>query len=182
MSTAPIRFTGREKEAPFDAAVVQQIILNLLTQKADDVESEQLEIKSWCENQQELSEKLAEASACLSNTSGGYVLVGVEEGITMGRKFSACPYPGVTTLWLQQSVHDLTRPPLACTAHDVSGILTDINRCHWIESLRGLGSSDALYQRTHAQKRSQTPRGQQMSAPISCRRRPNKCDLESSFN
>ena len=96
MSTAPIRFPGRDKETPFDAAVVQQIILNLLTQKADDVESEQIEIKSWCKNQQELSGKLAEPSACLSNTSGRYVLVGVEEGITIGRKFSACPYPAAT--------------------------------------------------------------------------------------
>jgi ATP-dependent DNA helicase RecG len=126
MSTVPIRFPGRERDFPFDAAVVRKIITDLLTQKADDVESEQLEIKGWCKSQQELAEKIAEASACLANTSGGYVLVGVADGITIGRKFSACPYPTVTTHWLQQSVHNLTRPPVDCTPHDVSGLLTDV--------------------------------------------------------
>ena len=64
MSSAPIRFPGKEREPPFDAASVRKIIADLLTQTADEVESEQIEIKGWCNSDRELSEKVAEASAC----------------------------------------------------------------------------------------------------------------------
>jgi ATP-dependent DNA helicase RecG len=126
MSSAPIRFPGKEREPPFDAASVRKIIADLLTQTADEVESEQIEIKGWCNSDRELSEKVAEASACLANTSGGIVVVGVVEGVTLGRKFSPCPHSVVNANWLQTCVHNLTRPPVECTPFDASGVLSEV--------------------------------------------------------
>jgi ATP-dependent DNA helicase RecG len=126
MSGAPIRFPGKEKETPFDVASVRKIISDLLTQTADEVESEQIEVKGWCSSDRELSEKIAEASACLANTSGGFVVVGVVEGVTLGRKFSPCPHSVVNTSWLQSCVHNLTRPPVECTPYDASAILAEV--------------------------------------------------------
>jgi len=126
MSTAPIRFPGKEREPPFDVSAVRKIISDLLIQKADEVESEQIEIKSWCNNERELSEKVAEACACLANTSGGFVVVGVADGVALGRKFSRCPHASVGPNWLQTCVHDQTRPPVECTPYDASGILSEV--------------------------------------------------------
>jgi predicted HTH transcriptional regulator len=80
MFVAPIRFPGWEKEPPFDVAPIRKIIWDLLTQTADEVESEKIEIRSWCSNERELADKVAEACACLANTSGGFVIVGVADG------------------------------------------------------------------------------------------------------
>jgi ATP-dependent DNA helicase RecG len=129
MSVAPIRFPGREKEPPFDVAAVRKIISDLLIQTADEVESEQIEIKSWCSNERELADKVAEACACLANTSGGFVLVGVADGTNSGRKFSACPHAAVTTNWLQTNVHNLTRPPVDCFPFDASAVLAEVVGC-----------------------------------------------------
>src|SRR5580704_3662414 len=122
MSSVPIRFPGKGKEPPFDVVAVRNIISELLTQKADDVESDQIEIKSWCSSDRELGEKVAEASACLANTVGGFVVVGV----ALGRKFSACPYPAVSAGWLQTCVHNQTRPPVECNPYDASAILAEV--------------------------------------------------------
>ena len=46
MSLAPIPFHGKEKELPFDVAAVRRIITDLIVSSADEVESDQLEIKS----------------------------------------------------------------------------------------------------------------------------------------
>ncbi len=126
MSVAPIRLPGREKEPPFDVAAIRKIISDLLLQPADEVESEQIEIKSWCGDDRELADKVAEACACLANTSGGFVLVGVADGANVGRKFSPCPYSVVTTSWLQTNVHNLTRPPVECVPFDASRILAEV--------------------------------------------------------
>jgi ATP-dependent DNA helicase RecG len=129
MSVAPIRFPGRDKEPPFDVDAIRKILADLLTQTADEVESEQIEIKSWCSGDRELADKVSEACACLANTSGGFVLVGVEDGAHTGRKFSPCPYPVVTTSWLQTSVHNRTRPPVDCFPYDASEILGEVLGC-----------------------------------------------------
>jgi ATP-dependent DNA helicase RecG len=125
MSVAPIRFPGRDKEPPFDVATIRKFVSDLLIHSADEVESEQLEIKGWCGDDRELADKVAEACACLANTSGGYVLVGVADGTRTGRKFSSCPYTCVTTSWLQTNVHNLTRPPVECFPFDASGVLAE---------------------------------------------------------
>lgn len=77
------------------------------------LKSEQLEIKGWCRDERELAEKVSEACACIANTLGGFVFVGVADGPSGERKFSGCPHPVVTTAWLQTSVHNLTRPPVS---------------------------------------------------------------------
>ena len=90
---APIPFPGRDKEPPFDVAAIRKFVSDRLIHTADEVESEQLEIKGWCGDDRELADKVAEACACLANTSGDYVLVGVADGPRLGRKFSSCQWP-----------------------------------------------------------------------------------------
>jgi len=98
----------------------------LLLHTTDEVESEQLEIKGWCRDERELAEKVAEACACIANTSGGFVLVGVSNDAHSRRKFSPCPHPVVTSGWLQTSVHNLTRPPVELVPFDASDILAEV--------------------------------------------------------
>src|ERR1700674_210692 len=112
MSVAPMRSSGPEREPPFDDAVIRKYIADLLVQSAEEVESDQLEIKGWCRDDRELAEKVAEACSCIANTSGGFVLVGVAEGTTGGRKFSPCPHNVVNVSWFQSNIHDLTKPPV----------------------------------------------------------------------
>jgi ATP-dependent DNA helicase RecG len=129
MSVAPIRFPGREKEPPFDVATLRRIISELLLHTADEVESEQIEIKGWCNNDRELADKVAEACACLANTSGGFVLIGVADGVNPGQNFSSCPYPEVGTSWLQTNVYNRTRPPVECFPFDASVLLAEVVGC-----------------------------------------------------
>jgi hypothetical protein len=126
MSASPIRFPGREKEVPFDAAPIRKIINDLLTQTVEEVESEELEIKGWCRDERELADKVAEACACIANTSGGFVVVGVTDAPYSLRKFSRCPHSAVNTSWLETKVHDLTKPPVECFPFDASGILAEL--------------------------------------------------------
>ena len=125
MSVVPIRFPGPEKEPPFDVPALRKIISDLLVQTADEVESEHIEIKSWCSSDRELAEKVAEACACIANTAGGLVIVGVQDGYS-GRKFSACPHSAVNVGWLQTNVHNLTRPPVECVPYNASDVLGEI--------------------------------------------------------
>ncbi len=127
MSFAPLQFPGREKEPFFDVTAVRKIITDLLTQTADEVESDEIEIKSWCSSEKELAEKVSEACACLATTSGGYVLVGVSEGKHCGSRFSACPHLNVSKSWLTTNVQNLTKPPVECSAHDVASLLSEIS-------------------------------------------------------
>ena len=70
MSSIPLRFPTPGKEAPFDAAPIHKIISDLLVCATSEVESEQLEIKGRCRDERELAEKVAEACACIANTTG----------------------------------------------------------------------------------------------------------------
>ena len=126
MSLAPIPFHGKEKEPPFDVAAVRKIITDLIVHCADEVESEELEIKSWCRNERDLAEHVSEACSCLANAAGGFVLVGVEDGPNVGRKFSKCPHPCVTRTWLNTSIHNLTQPPVECAVHDISALAGEV--------------------------------------------------------
>jgi predicted HTH transcriptional regulator len=126
MSTSPLHHLGREREPSFDVAAVRKIISDLLIHRVDDVESDQVEVKGWCDNEKELAEKISEACSCLANTSGGWVVVGASEGRGAQRKFSPCPYPVVSGSWLTNQVQNLTRPSVECSGHDVSGILSEL--------------------------------------------------------
>lgn len=126
MSASPLRFPGREKEVPFDATPIRKIISDLLVQTVEEVESEELEIKGWCRDERELAEKVAEACACIANTAGGHVLVGVTDSANVRPKFSRCPHSVVSATWLQTKVHDLTKPPVQCFPFDASEILSEV--------------------------------------------------------
>jgi ATP-dependent DNA helicase RecG len=126
MSASPLRFPGREKEVPFDATPIRKIISDLLVQTVEEVESDELEIKGWCRDERELADKVAEACACIANTAGGHVLVGVSDAPYSLRKFSRCPHSVVNTSWLQNKVHDLTKPPVECTPFDATGMLAEV--------------------------------------------------------
>ncbi len=115
MSASPLRFPGREKEVPFDATPIRKLSLDRLVETVEEVESDELEIKGWCRDERELADKVAEACACIANTAGGHVLVGVSDAPYSLREFSRCPHSVVDTSWLQTKVHDLTQPPVECT-------------------------------------------------------------------
>ena len=101
ISSTPLRFSTSGKEPPFDTTPIQKIISDLLVCATNEVESEQLEIKDRCRDERELAETVAEACACIANTTDGLVLVGVADGVDGRAKFSACPHPMVTTAWLR---------------------------------------------------------------------------------
>jgi len=126
MSLAPLPFHGKEREPPFDANCVRTIITELIASSADEVESEELEIKGWCRSERDLADHVSEACACLANAAGGLVLVGVADGQNVGRKFSPCPHPCVTRPWLTTSIHNLTQPPVECAVHDIGWLAAEV--------------------------------------------------------
>lgn len=126
MSLAPIPFRGSDKEPAFDVDAVRKIITDLVVSTADEVESERLEIKGWCRNDRELADHVSEACCCIANAAGGLVLVGVEEGSQLGRKFAPCPHRGVTSSWLTTTIHNQTQPPVECVVHDISWLAAEI--------------------------------------------------------
>jgi ATP-dependent DNA helicase RecG len=126
MSAAPIQLPGRDKEPPFDAQFIRGVISDLLTSTPDEIESDEIEAKSWCNSEKELADKVSDACSCLANSTGGYVFVGVSEAPAGGRRFSKCPHAGITCQWLTTRVQDLTRPPVECWTYDVSEILSEV--------------------------------------------------------
>jgi ATP-dependent DNA helicase RecG len=126
MSLAPIPFPGSEKEPPFDVDFIKKIIADLIVHTADEVESERIEIKSWCSSDRDLAENVSEACSCLANTTGGFVIVGVKDGPNQGRKFSPCPHKCVSRTWLTTSIHNITKPPVECYVHDVSSLAAEV--------------------------------------------------------
>ena len=81
--------------------------------------------KSWCHDDRQLTEKIADAVSCLANALGGVVLVGIGEEPN-ATKFSRCPHANVNTSWLVARVHDNTHPPVTCRAIDVTDLLTEL--------------------------------------------------------
>jgi ATP-dependent DNA helicase RecG len=126
MSAAPVRLPVRDKEPPFDVPALRQIICDLQTHTAEEVECDQIEIKGWCPNDKELALKVADACSCLANACGGTVVIGVADGVKVGRKFARCPHSKVNTTWLQMSIHNQTHPPVDCSVFDGSSVLADV--------------------------------------------------------
>lgn len=88
-----------------------------------------MEVKGWCRDEKQLAEKVSEAAHCLANAEGGTVLVGVDE-VNGRANFSRSPHPNITPAWLVARVHDLTVPPVECSALDISQMLTDVLDVH----------------------------------------------------
>lgn len=99
--------------------------MQLCTLPTEVVESHTLEIKGWCKDEKELALKIAEASACLANASGGNVLVGISDKAG-SLKFSFCPYSNIRPDWITQRIHDLTYPPVELRVCDVSDIVQEV--------------------------------------------------------
>ena len=108
----------------FDENFFKNLIIQLLAQSPDALESETLEIKGWCRDERELIEKVVDASQCLANAHGGYVLLGIDEDGF--RRFSPCPYPNVSANWLVNRIQDNTHPPVGCKAFDLTSLLSEI--------------------------------------------------------
>jgi ATP-dependent DNA helicase RecG len=90
------------------------------------VECHDLEIKSWCNGEKDLAEKVSEAAACIANAQGGILLVGIGQNQSCRHRFSACPYPSVSPSWLTARIHDHTVPPVVNHAFDISSIASEV--------------------------------------------------------
>ncbi len=124
MSTA--RVIPYPEDHTFNEQAIKNILVQLCSQPASVVESEELEVKSWCQDEKQLAEKIGEAAACLANASGGILILGVADDDRKGRKFSTCPYRNVNVPWITQRVHDLTMPPVEVTVRDISKAVREI--------------------------------------------------------
>src|ERR1700732_3507890 len=124
MATVPLSYP--EREGNFDANIIRSLLTNLCCQSTESLESDNLEIKSWCRDEKELAEKVSDVAACLANATGSLLLVGVSDEHGGRQKFSPCPYPSVTRQWLTARIPDLTYPPVECAVHDVSDILSQV--------------------------------------------------------
>jgi ATP-dependent DNA helicase RecG len=133
MSTA--RIIPYPEVSNFSDQVIRGILLQLCSQPATVVESEELEIKSWCSDEKQLADKTGEAAACLANACGGILLIGVADDDKKADKFSPCPYRNVTATWIAQRIRDLTMPPVEMTVRDVSYMVREVS---------GAGSADAF--------------------------------------
>ena len=121
----PLRTAYTRRLRTFDDTYFRNVFIQLCQQPADALESDSLEIKGWCNNERELTEKVADATSCLANAQGGVLLVGIEDGMTP-RRFSPCPFGNVSPAWLVARVHDNTHPPVVCRALDVSESLGEV--------------------------------------------------------
>lgn len=104
---------------------VNDLLRELCVLPAENLESDILEIKSWCNNENQLGQEVSEAAMCLANASGGVVLVGIKEGLK--DRFSPCPHCNVRCDWLLQRIHDNTVPPVDVQVEDVSAILRGLS-------------------------------------------------------
>lgn len=108
-----------------DDQFFRNLFVQLCSQPADALESEFLEIKGWCNDERQLTEKLADAASCLANAEGGVVLVGIGEG-SNNQRFSRCPFPNLSATWLVARVQDNTHPPVECSGLDVTSVLAEV--------------------------------------------------------
>lgn len=125
MSTAGI--LALREEVTFDEQGIRNILIQLCSLPANLVESESIEVKSWCRDERQLAEKIGEAAACLANASGGILIFGVEEEPTTVPRFRPCPYLNVTESWISQRIHDQTMPPVEVTVRDISNCVRQVS-------------------------------------------------------
>jgi predicted HTH transcriptional regulator len=81
---------------------------------AASVEPQQLEFKSWCKDDRELSREIADAAVCLASTDGGLLILGVDDKSVGQRAMARCPHSGVSVDWVRAKIRELTRPPVRC--------------------------------------------------------------------
>ena len=106
---------------------VESILDQLMVRPAATVESQQLEFKSWCKDDRELSHEIADAAVCLASTDGGLLIVGVDYKASGPRGMPRCPHAAVNVDWVRAKIRELTRPPVRCR---VSKVSEKIGRAH----------------------------------------------------
>lgn len=104
------------------------IFFQLCGQPASVLESEVLEIKGWCRDEKQLTEKISDVAVCLANAHGGILLIGVEDGDIGKCKFSKCPHSNATVEWITQRIHDTTVPPVEVSVYDASPLLQEVTQ------------------------------------------------------
>lgn len=108
-------------------ARVVNILDQLNTQPAANLESKVLEFKSWCSSQKELSHEIAEATVCLCNAEGGLVIIGVDDKKTGITGLKPCPYPSISEEWVKKIIRDLTMPPVPCSVFKSTDLIQDLH-------------------------------------------------------
>src|SRR5260370_15324596 len=96
---------------------VESILDQLTVTPAAELESQQLEFKSWCKDERELSHEIADATVCLASTDGGLLIVGVDDKAIGPRAFARCPHRAVNIEWVRAKVRELTKPPVGSNLH-----------------------------------------------------------------
>jgi ATP-dependent DNA helicase RecG len=112
--------------APLEGATVSELIDRLRRYPAQQLETQSLEIKSWCKNAKDLSHEIAEAAVCLSNASGGMIVVGVDDKKIAPASVASCPYSFLTPDVVKKWIRDLTRPPVECAVTTVGALVPTV--------------------------------------------------------
>jgi ATP-dependent DNA helicase RecG len=159
MSSLPVQIVFGPRTP--DDERLRAILRQLCVVPASDVESDTLEIKNWCQGERDLGEKVSEAAMCLANASGGFVLVGIDDGHAKG--FSACPHLNVRSDWISQRIHDNTVPPVEVQVQDISEML---------RTVASMPNVNAFAIRVEKSKR---PAGHQTTAGLAKIRDGNRC-------
>lgn len=105
---------------------VESILDQLMVMPAASVESQQLEFKSWCKDDRELSREIADAAVCLASTDGGLLILGVDDKLVGQRAMARCPHSGVNVDWVRAKIRELTRPPVRCRVSKVGELLPSL--------------------------------------------------------
>ncbi len=106
-----------------EVAVLSDVVDRLSQHPARQLETQSLEIKSWCKNAKDLSREIAEAAVCLSNAAGGMIIVGIDDKKMAPDAISACPYSFLTPDVIKKWIWDLTRPPVECVVMAAADLL-----------------------------------------------------------
>ena len=114
---------------------LESILDQLMLMPAASIESQQLEFKSWCKDDRELSHEIADASICLASTDGGLLILGVDDKLVGQRALNRCPHTAVSVEWVRAKIRELTRPPVRCRVCKVGDLLP---------SLVGTASADLI--------------------------------------
>jgi predicted HTH transcriptional regulator len=93
---------------------------------AATLESQQLEFKSWCKDDRELSHEVADAALCLASTDGGLLILGVDDKAIGKRAMARCPHAAVNVEWVRPKIRELTKPPVRCRVSKVSDLLPGV--------------------------------------------------------
>ncbi len=97
-----------------ESSRIEDVLNSLMVTRATDLESQTLEFKSWGKDEKDLSRHLEEATVCLANADGGFVIIGVHDRNTGRAAFERCRFAPIRSDWVRARIAQLTRPPVRC--------------------------------------------------------------------